>query len=149
ASGSLNYVPSCAQGSTSCGQLPFPGILWEFNDSACLTGACDEDTSGAGLGKPDLGDTWSTPVIGRIKICTTAVTPTTPCPAANIQDRYVAVFGGGMDPTRANTTGNWIYMVDIETGKVLYKRQVVGSVASKPAAVDTDLDGYIDTLYVG
>lgn len=145
---SVRYVPSCALGSATCGPLPFPGVLWEFTDP-CTLGPCDEEASGIGKGTPDLGDTWSTPIIGRIKICTSTVTPTTPCPGANVQDRYVAIFGGGMDPARANATGNWLYMVDVETGKLLYKRQLNGSVPSKPAAVDTDLDGYIDTIYIG
>jgi Tfp pilus tip-associated adhesin PilY1 len=40
-------------------------------------------------------------------------------------------------------------MVDIETGKAIYKRAVSSAVPSEPAAVDTDQDGFIDTMYVG
>lgn len=144
--GSPAYVPSCPNASASCGPQSYPGVLWEFNDP-CLLGPCDEEPLlSTGRGTPDLGDTWSVPNIGRIKICTTT---TVPCPTANIEDRHVAIFGGGMDPTRNNVTGNWLYMVDIETGKAIYKRQLDGSAPSKPAAVDTDLDGYLDTLYIG
>jgi len=40
-------------------------------------------------------------------------------------------------------------MVDVETGKAIYKRQLDGSVPAEPAAVDTDQDGYLDRIYVG
>ena len=40
-------------------------------------------------------------------------------------------------------------MVDIETGKAIYKAQVDGAVPSEPAAVDTDQNGFLDTIYVG
>jgi len=54
----------------------------------------------------------------------------------NLKDKYVAIFGGGMDLNRTDARGNYIYMVDIETGLVIYKRQVTGSVPSEVAAVD-------------
>ena len=150
-------VPSCIstgtppqqpQAVSDCGPVPFPAALWEFNDSAYnaarrIWKELDEDDNGIG----DLGDTWSTPNIGRIRIC-----PDSTCTAT--EDRYVAIFGGGMDtagksnPARANE-GNWLYMVDIETGTALYKRQLVGAAPSEPAAVDTDQDGYIDRIYQG
>jgi Tfp pilus tip-associated adhesin PilY1 len=63
--------------------------------------------------------------------------------------KFVAVFGGGLDSEDRFGVGNWIYMVDIETGKAIYKREVASGVASEPAAVDTDQDGLLDTLYVG
>lgn len=150
-------VPSCISTSApparpiavaDCGPVPFPVALWEFNDSLYnstrrVWKELDEDDNGIG----DLGDTWSTPNLGRIRICPTAACTTT-------EDRYVAIFGGGMDPSgksnpaRANE-GNWLYMLDIETGQVLYKRQLVGAAPSEPAAVDTDQDGYIDRIYQG
>ena len=37
------------------------------------------------------------------------------------EDRYVAIFGGGFDRERLNRRGNWLYMIDIETGHVLYR----------------------------
>ena len=40
-------------------------------------------------------------------------------------------------------------MVDVETGRAIYKRRLLGAVASEPAAVDTDRDGYLDRVYVG
>jgi hypothetical protein len=152
------YVPSCLTTSgtgSGCGSTPYATPLWEFDDTCptvstctgatCVMAPCDEDANGSA----DLGQTWSTPVIGRILVCdggtrcNPAVTPN------NLVDKYVAIFGGGMDPAGANHLGNFLYMVDIQTGKVLYKRALTGSVPSDVAAVDTNQDGYIDTIYVG
>ena len=86
-----------------------------------------------------------------------------PALRADVESRFVAVFGGGMDVDSKTTPsgslggltangsalrGNWIYMVDIETGQVLYKRQLIGAAASEIAAVDTDQNGVLDRLYV-
>ncbi len=128
------YVPSCWNGGASCGTVPFGSVLWSFSDTS------DDD----GNSFPDLGDSWSTPNTGRIRIVTNALSD-----PKQYEDRYVAIFGGGMDPSLQNATGNWLYMVDIETGTILYKRQLDGSTPSDPAAVDTDLDGYIDRIYIG
>ena len=40
-------------------------------------------------------------------------------------------------------------MVDIETGRTIYKRPVEGSVPMETAAVDTDQNGVFDTIYFG
>jgi len=146
-----NYLPSCINGGAGCGQLPYPTPLWEFTDSVQVAPACvsncalkpnDEDSSGAGLGQPDLGETWSLPNTGRVRICDTSA-------CATFHEQWVVVFGGGMDPGAANSQGNWLYMLDMGTGKIIYKRALNGSVPSEPAAVDTGQDGYIDTIYVG
>jgi hypothetical protein len=146
-----NYLPNCLNGGSGCGQLPYPTPLWEFTDSCkvvpgCVTNCqlkpCDEDLSGPGLAKPDLGETWSRANSGRIRICDTGACTT-------FHDQWVVVFGGGMDPSNTNTQGNWLYMLDMANGKVLYKRQLNGSVPSEPAAIDTGQDGYLDTIYIG
>ena len=62
--------------------------------------------------------------------------------------RFVAIFGGGIDPDDASK-GTDLYILDIETGKVIYKRALSGAAPSQPAAVDTNLDGIIDTIYIG
>ncbi|MDX1503663.1 MAG: hypothetical protein R3325_14995, partial [Thermoanaerobaculia bacterium] len=55
--------------------------------------------------------------------------------------------------------GDWLYMVDIETGRTVYKRQLLveiddehrsaGPAPGGAAAVDTDQDGYLDRVYLG
>lgn len=186
---STNYVPSCVDGGTGCAieadlnelgpfqEAEYPSILWEFEenfDTTFATDGVDED----GNGKADLGDTWSKPNTGRILVCDTNCDPLDP--DNDIETRYVAVFGGGMDPdfkrdpideganpgSSSDDTwnpwgGNWLYMVDIGTGEILYKRKLddvsgvtIGSeypasTPSEPSAVDINQDSYLDTIYIG
>ncbi len=130
------WVPSCwdrgSDTDTQCGPVPFGAVLWSFTDTA------DAD----GFGGADMGEAWSTPNTGRIRVKVSAGPDV-------FEDRYVAIFGGGMDASGLNQRGNWLYMVDIETGKALYKRRLDGSAPSDPAAVDADQDGYLDTVYIG
>ncbi len=134
------YVPSCWNGGAGCGPVPFGAVLWNFSDPSDEDNNDDNDSDDMG----DLGDTWSTPNTGRIRILIDAAAD-----PKVYEDRYVAIFGGGLDPARQNKRGNWLYMVDIETGSILYKRELDGSAPSDPAAVDTDLDGYLDRIYIG
>jgi hypothetical protein len=148
------YLPNCINGGSGCGQLAYPTPLWEFTDSckvvpACTTNCalqpCDEDASGPGKGHPDLGQAWSRPNSGRVRICNDASCST----SAGFHEQWVVVLGGGMDPAAGNSQGNYLYMLDMASGQVIYKRPLNGSVPSEPAAVDTGQDGYIDTIYVG
>ena len=131
-----SWVPSCwntgSDTDAQCGPVPFGSVLWSFTDTA------DAD----GFGGADLGETWSTPNTGRIRV-KVSTSPDV------FEDKYVAIFGGGMDPAALNQRGNWLYMVDVETGKAIYKRRLEGSAPSDPAAIDADQDGYLDTVYIG
>jgi Tfp pilus tip-associated adhesin PilY1 len=126
-----------------------------------------------------VANTWSEPVITRVRVKLHAPTP--PVQAAGYE-RWVAVFGAGYstqgDPNGAsyinnNTTGangarkgKAIYIVDIATGKVLAKKAFVHGTAanttekqamvelryafaSAPAVFDTDFDGFADVIYIG
>ena len=138
-----NYVPSCISNysEAKCGPIPYASVLWEFSDLDPDNGylPADEDNGGTGNGFADLAPTWSRPTIGRIRIETTSGVE---------EDRYVAIFGGGFDPFNSQR-GNWLYVLDVETGKPLAKRQLDGAAPSAPAAVDTDGDAYLDTVYIG
>ncbi len=158
-----NYVPSCLSSpGASCGPIPYGSALWEFDDTHydSVTGnfiALDEnrDASGnvVGNGRPDLGYTWSKPNVGVLQYCAgnTACDPEDA--SSTILERHVLVFGGGLDPTNktADTPewGNFLYIVDIETGNTLYKRELLGSAPSEPAAVDANGDGILDRIYMG
>lgn len=142
-----NVIPACLASidgitptDTDCGSIAYASVLWEFTDT--LDGLrLDEDDNG----HVDLAFTWSNPNIGRIQICTGACESTDP----ELEDRYVAVFGGGYDPDSPFLRGNFLYIVDIETGETIYKQVLVGAAAAEPAAVDTNFDGYLDTIYIG
>jgi Tfp pilus tip-associated adhesin PilY1 len=137
---SQTTVPTCldlANATVSgCGTLPFPAVLWEYTDSIGSS-QLDEDRNGYA----DLGQTWSVPTIGRIKVIE----------SGKQVDKFVAIFAGGMDADNKTSPkrGNWLYMVDIETGQTLYKRALVGSAPSDAAVLDKDQDGYLDTIYIG
>jgi hypothetical protein len=141
------YVPSCAGGSSACGNRPYPSVLWEFNDHALVAipglgnvdVALDEDLNDV----PDLGNSWGKVSTGRIRVCTGA------CGANDAEDRFVAVFGGGLGNSPDTATGNFIYVVDIETGRTIYKERILGSAAADVAAIDSNGDTYLDRLYVG
>jgi len=135
-------VPGCYNSTSSeCDAVKYPAPLWEFYDRVWNPVSrsylpLDEDSNGY----PDLGETWSKATIGRIKVEDTD---------GNVVNKYVAVVGGGLDPVKADRQGDWLYMIDIETGTAIYKRQVEGSVAADTAAVDTDADGFLDRIYAG
>jgi hypothetical protein len=140
-------VPSClgsedATPAAGCGTLAFPAPLWEFTDTvrnaSGVLVSLDEDNNR----KPDLGETWSIPNIGRIRLTEDG----------EVVDKHVMVVGGGFDPDGSKTAperGNWLYIIDTESGKAIYKRQLVGAAPSEPAAVDTNQDGYLDRIYIG
>ncbi len=135
------YRASCAETHSACGPVPFPYPLWEFTDSVRNADgklvSLDEDNNA----QPDLGFAWSVPNVGRIRLQE----------GDDVVDRYVVVFGGGFDPFSKEDPrrGNWLYMVDAETGQAIYKRKLEGAAPSEPAAVDIDQDGYLDRIYLG
>ena len=158
-----DYVPECmGDGSLpgGCGRISYGAPLWEFTDNssdqmpapaATVPSRIPMDEDGNGFS--DLGDTWSVPDVGRIRICTGGDCTQ----AANLQDHYVTIFGGGLDPSSktAPRAGTYVYMVDIETGQTLYKRALpalngnpAGAIPAAPSVVDLDNDGYLDRLYI-
>jgi Tfp pilus tip-associated adhesin PilY1 len=154
-------VPACMSldGSTRSGcDRPYPDLLWEFTDTTSVDGQpLDEDLNNVA----DLANPWSRPVLTRIKLLV-------PDGSGNDveQMKFVVVFGGGLDAANkgcavaglagpgpmpacpASANGNWIYMLDIEDGSVIYKRRVDGSVPSV-AVVDGNSDSFADFIYFG
>lgn len=101
----------------------------------------------------ELGQTWSRPIVTKIKLNGTA--------------HDVLIFGGGYDTTQDSngahlddTIGHAIYMVDAETGARLWWASstntanlvlpsMTNSIPSDVRVLDMNLDGYADRLYVG
>ena len=141
-------------------RMPPASILWRFDDSvpdrrSGSTIPLDEDSDG----EPDLGS-HPTATLGRIRLC--AAESCAPGSANDWQDRYVAIFGGGLRPTSGEGAQganhqcglqlpprHWLYMVDVENGRTIYKRRLRGAVLGAPTAVDLDRDGVLDRVYAG
>lgn len=114
-----------------------PKWLWEISPS----------TSGFG----ELGQTWSTPQIGKIKYGSDS----------SWSEKWVFFIGGGYDENQdlANpgndTKGRAVYVVDVLTGSLIWSytyakdSQMKYCIPSDISRVDTNGDGYIDRLYVG
>ncbi len=112
-----------------------PTYLWEFPKT---DGVLNE-----------VGQSWSEPALGRVKIEK----------GGNLVETWVAFIGGGFDtsmnPDWSNNVGNAFYIIDIETGGDKFFKKFSGlsnmkySLAAPPVAVDTDLNGFIDKVYIG
>jgi type IV pilus assembly protein PilY1 len=94
-----------------------------------------------------MGETWSDPVIGRIKL-------------SDGTSKYVAFVGGGYDTASNNSSGKAFYVIDMENGAKLWEYYNPGSVsddrqymnfsiAASPRAVDLNNDGHVDRVYLG
>ena len=94
-----------------------------------------------------MGETWSEPVIGRIKL-------------SDGTSKYVAFVGGGYDTASNNNSGKAFFVIDVENGTKLWEyynpgavsddRQYMNfSLAASPRAVDLNNDGHVDRVYIG
>jgi type IV pilus assembly protein PilY1 len=95
-----------------------------------------------------LGQTWSSPMIGKIAYLT--------------GEKWVAFIGGGYDVNQDNdpvavpdSKGRAIYVVDVMDGSLVWRHSygedpsMTYSIPSDIQRVDTNGDGKIDRLYVG
>jgi type IV pilus assembly protein PilY1 len=98
-----------------------------------------------------MGETWSQPVIGKIKIAGSPATFKT-----------VAIFGGGYDTQSNNASGKAVFAVDVTNGQLLWEysrpspthtgddRQYMNySIPAGPLALDLNGDGFLDRIYIG
>lgn len=133
-----------------------PKILWTIEGGV------------PGTDYEDMGQSWSPPRLGKIRWnCDSATS------AAGCEDRTVMFFSGGYDelhdvwlvPTGTTLLpdeGNSLYMVDAETGELLWSAggtkvsrkhkleitEMVNSIPSAPSIGDIDNDGYIDLVFL-
>lgn len=96
---------------------------------------------------PYLGDPWCKVYTGRVKI--------------NGNEKWVGFMGGGYNAADCaggggcDTRGKGFFVIDLSDGDVLWSytradnSDMDYSIPAEPAIVDTDNDGFIDTVYVG
>jgi type IV pilus assembly protein PilY1 len=123
-----------------------PKFLWEFTD-------------------PEIVETWSEPIIGKVKLDSSASRPE--------NTAYVAFVGGGYTPGEDNAAGRGVFAIDIAAGAKIWEyktkrteaytptcpasspyatddRECMNySIASNPLALDLNNDGFIDHIYIG
>ncbi len=162
--GTFDNSPDCLDGTPGPCPAKYPTVLWERTDDCAVDLlTCATITTANPTPQPTIGETWSKPVVGRIKIIN----------GVSFEDRYVAIFGGGNDPSfrpldpicpptcgaAGPTIGRAIYMMDLETGKILYKATqgkdgggatvLFAPMPASPAVVDFNDDGYLDIVWIG
>jgi len=126
--------------------LEYPKHMWTFFDR-------------------DFGNSWSAPSMGRIRL------KISDDDNSKLVDRWVMFVGGGLDPMDTDPSdgvnfGNALVVVDISTGKEIFKFHPTNSIPSgagapsnlddmlcdmpsRVASVDINSDGYTDLAYVG
>jgi type IV pilus assembly protein PilY1 len=90
-------------------------------------------------GFEEMGQSWSDPVIGKVKVDTT--------------DTIVAIIGGGYSDD--NSAGRALYLINVLDGSLVKSftssdhANLTKSIPSAVLAPDTNFDGYINRVYVG
>ncbi len=135
-----NYTYHATNFPYYCGYYAFdftdtlsPEYMWLLNPSASDA--------------PYLGEPWSKMAMGRVKI--------------GGNEKWVGFLGGGGYqyscsnplPNPANI-GKGFFVVDLSNGSILWRytaahNSSMRSIPAQPIIIDTDLDGFIDTAYVG
>ena len=102
----------------------------------------------------NIGETWSEPALGRIRL--------------EGKEQIVILFGGGYDKAYDNSSynnlhdniGNKLYMINAETGELIWSASGSNSIAStkiagmnysivsKPKIIDLKGNGFISNIYV-
>jgi type IV pilus assembly protein PilY1 len=119
---------------------------WALDITNTLAPAFKWRITPSDAGAPYLGDPWSKIMIHRVKI--------------NGNEKWVGFFGGGhqlsvCSETGCDKRGKGFFVIDLASGNVLWSYTRADNAAvdfampAPPAMVDTDLDGFTDTAYIG
>jgi type IV pilus assembly protein PilY1 len=90
---------------------------------------------------PYMGAPWSKPMISRV--------------LTGGNEKWVAFIGGGVSAPGAANSGKGFFIVDLVDGNVLWSYTKANDanldypMPAPPSIVDTDNDGFIDTIYLG
>jgi len=120
-----------------------PQYLWRIdNTNPTVTGIPNPTTVIS-----EMGQSWSEPAIGKVKVGTT--------------DTVVTFIGGGYNEDDPHTKGRGFFIIDALTGALVKSYTVADSgtypvladmtycIPSMVLAVDTNYNGYINRVYVG
>jgi Tfp pilus tip-associated adhesin PilY1 len=104
---------------------------------------------------PYLGDAWSKMAIGRVLVNI----------SGNLREKWVGFIGAGYNAssctsgtvcgTSCDCRGKGFYVIDLSNGTVLWNYTLASNssmiypIAAAPIMLDTDNDGFVDTVYVG
>ena len=108
---------------------PFPSPIFKWRLGLSSTQA------------PYMGAPWSKPMISRI--------------LDGGNEKWVAFIGGGASAPGAVNSGKGFFVIDLATGNVLWSYTKADNanldypMPAPPSIVDTDNDGFIDTVYLG
>jgi Tfp pilus tip-associated adhesin PilY1 len=120
-----------------------PNFLWSISPTQIITGTTTTSTTAY----QELGQSWSTPILGKIKNGTGT--------------KWVAFIGGGYDTNQDNsspssdTHGRAVYVVDITNGNQIWKysnsndSNMKYCIPTDISPLDVNGDGLIERLYVG
>jgi Neisseria PilC beta-propeller domain/von Willebrand factor type A domain len=96
---------------------------------------------------PYLGQPWSRMFFGRVRI--------------NNNEKWVGLIGGGCAGTNCTSVaptdlrGKGFFVVDLSNGAILWRytyannSRMVYNLVAEPLGVDSDNDGFMDTVYIG
>jgi type IV pilus assembly protein PilY1 len=88
-----------------------------------------------------LGSPWSKMILGRVRV--------------SGNEKWVGFVGGGYSSSKSGNLGRSFYVIDLSDGSILWQYTLNNNInmknalAGPPASVDTDNDGFVDTVYIG
>lgn len=139
--GSSTYSHYCGYYALNVTNSTTPTYLWRINPAGSTS------TDG-----PYLGDPWGKMMIGKVWDIDGV---------GNRVEKWVGFIGGGYSGAdcrgggTCDERGKGFFVIDLATGNVIWRythannSAMLFSMPANPAIVDTDNDGFVDTVYVG
>lgn len=139
---SESYPYYCGYHALDVSNSLSPRYLWHINF---------ENPTKRASQAPYLGDSWSKMMIGRVALYQ----------GGTVIEKWVGFIGAGYNAGDCaggggcDLRGKGFFVIDLSNGQILWSytrgdnSSMNYSIAATPAIVDTDNDGFIDTVYAG